>query len=172
MSISDFLPELPATIARTTLEQLRSALPLPIPDTPENRASRDQAAFGAVAALRPANAADAVLAIMIVAAQAHASECLRRADELRHDPRMVGRLRTLANRMMREALSSLDLLRECQRRAPRPAAGRPPAPPLPGAPQCEVSRPAPQAADDAAQKRAARIRALDLRVIETPPTRH
>ena len=60
MSVADFLPYLAAGIARTMLEQLRTALPLPIPDTPENRDIRDQAAFAAVKALNPTNAADAM----------------------------------------------------------------------------------------------------------------
>ena len=57
MSVADFLPHLPAWIACATLEQLRAVLPLPIPNTPENRDIRDQEAFAAVKALNPTNAA-------------------------------------------------------------------------------------------------------------------
>src|SRR5271165_4822292 len=102
MRISDYLPSLPAAIASTMLEDLGSALPPPIPDTPENRAIRDHAAFAAIAALRPDNAADAMLATMIVAGQAHASECMRMAGVTRQDFRRADQYRTLAKRMMRE----------------------------------------------------------------------
>ncbi|HME21605.1 MAG TPA: hypothetical protein VKI44_09720 [Acetobacteraceae bacterium] len=180
MRSTHYLPRLPATVAGVLLERLRSALPAPIPDTPENRATRDHDAFAAVAALRPANAADALFATMIVAEQAHASECLRMAGLMRQDSGMADRYRTLGNRMMRESLSSLDLLRTCQAGAAGQAASPPPAASPPAGPlrdvslptQGEAPRPAAQPATDARQQRAARIRALDLRVIETPPTRH
>jgi len=180
MRSTEYLPGLPATIASTLLEQLRSALPAPIPDTPGNRATRDHDAFAAVAALRPDNAADALVATMIVAQQAHASECLRMAGLMGQDPGMADRYRTLGNRMMRDSLSSLDLLRKCQGGAARQAVNPPPTAFRPAGPPRDVSlptqreapRPAAQPAADARQQRAARIRALDLRVIETPPTRH
>jgi hypothetical protein len=166
MRIADYLPGLPATIATTMLEELRAALPLPVPDTPENRAARDHAALIAVAVLHPTNAADLILARSIVAMHAHAADCLRQADTLRHDPRMADRLRTLGNRMTRESLATTALLRTCQADAAKRAARQPPSPPP------RILAPLPRDAADAREQRAARIRALDLRLIETPPTMH
>jgi hypothetical protein len=154
MSVADFLPYLAAGIARTMLEQLRTALPLPIPDTPENRDIRDQAAFAAVKALNPTNAADAMLAKSIVAFEAAANDTRRMADETHHDAALAARLRRLAEQLMRQAQSGRNLLRKCQAQPPVP--------------------PCPRALPDvrAEQARVARLRALDLRSMETSPTIH
>src|SRR6185437_5396261 len=54
---------------------LNTSLPPPIPNTPEVRAERNSAAVAQIAALCPANPAEALLAAQFVAANAQAMEC-------------------------------------------------------------------------------------------------
>lgn len=154
MPASDLLPAFPAFIANRMLDDLRAILPRPIPDTPENRDIRDRAALAAVKALSPTNAADAMHATLIVAFEAAAKDSQRMADGMGHDVPMAARLRRLADQLMRQAQSSRKLLRKWQAGAaahPRPRF-------------CPAAR--------AEQERIARLRASDLRLIETSPTLH
>lgn len=154
MQVADFLPNIPASVAAALLAQLRAALPRPVPDTPQNREIRDRAAFAAVKALNPTDVAGAMLATMIVAMEAGAQDSFRMADEMQ-DFAGAMRMRKLGDRMMREAQRSRNFLRQCQARRPRP-----PEPALPGP------------GNRGNEERAVRPPALDLRLIETPPTIH
>lgn len=157
MHTTDVLPKLAPAIAEEILERLRAALPLPTPNTPATRAARDESAFFAISGLCPTDAAQASLAALIVAMQAHYLECLRQADLMRQDFKMADRFRAVGQQMMREVRGGLRLLRECQASANK-AAAKP--------------RPAMPCTADARRERRSRIRALNLRLIETPPTRH
>ena len=144
MSIDQRLPNLPAGIASHTLETFRDALPPPVPDTPENRAARDELAVAAFVALRPSDAFEAMLAVQIVLQEAHAADCLRLAAQHGADPAIARRNRALAGTMMKLARSELRTLRS--RQAARPAAE-----------ETDRRRKAP---------------ALDLRTVEISPTMH
>jgi hypothetical protein len=80
MSVTYSLPNLSPDMSRDILDTLIATLPHPDINTPENYAARDEAAIAAVAALAPANIIEAHMAIMIVAADASARDCLRLAD--------------------------------------------------------------------------------------------
>src|SRR5271157_2277491 len=114
MHITETLPHLPPAVARQTFHALISALPPPITDSPEDRAARDGEAIAAVAALHPADAFEARLAARIVAADAHAMECLRLAAQPGQDPLEARRCRAQANSMMRQSQSALHSLRTGQ----------------------------------------------------------
>ena len=79
MHITETLPQLPTAIARETLGTLIAALPPPLADTPRDLAARDAAAIATVAALRPTDTAQALLAAQIVGAHFHAMDRRRTA---------------------------------------------------------------------------------------------
>jgi hypothetical protein len=121
--------------------------------------------------MKPMDAAQAMLAVQAVLHDAHAMECLRVSSEPGMDVRAILRHRAQATKLMRGADQSRRTLLDIQAMRPIPQPARQPA-----APQ-EAPRPA--AANlvtdreaEARRQRAARIRALDLRVIEIPPTIH
>jgi len=66
MQIADAIPNLPADIVRHALGTLIGLLPRPTADTPENRAACEATAVAAVAALRPTDAFQLLLAVQIV----------------------------------------------------------------------------------------------------------
>ena len=117
MSITESLPNLPPSVARHTLYVLTEALPPPITDIREERAARDEAAIAAVAELHPGNAIEARLAARVVAADAHAMDCLRLAGQSERLPEDGRRCRSQAATMMRAAQSGLHALRSCRPRA-------------------------------------------------------
>ncbi len=93
MPVDQLFPDLPAALVREVFADLCASLPLPLDDTPEARASRDDVAIAAVAALHPADAFDAKLASRIVAMDAHAADCLHSAASFAAaDPAEVRRL--------------------------------------------------------------------------------
>jgi hypothetical protein len=179
MSITNLLPHLPPFIAQHSLDDLRKALPLPIPDTPETREARDRAAFAAVAALRPADAADAMMAVSIVLAQAHAADSMRLAHETR-DPRQAERWRALSRQSMNNVRAGLRLLEKIQASRRKQAVQRQAQAPRPDTALCHAplpenpprQPPPARPGDTARAERESRLRALDLRTIETPSTRH
>ena len=156
--IAKRLPHLPECVLNVTVATFRDTLPNPIPDTPENRAARDNAAIEAFIALNPANAADAMLAQHVVVAEITAAWCEQRVmlPDITPD---------LARRFTRQAESMLKYARTSRRMMFK---SKPPPPPLrPAAPNTQDKR-----AAAANTERAARIRALDLRLIKTPTTMH
>jgi hypothetical protein len=87
------IPNIPDTIAREIYAELCRSLPPPPDDTPERRAFREQHAMTAVAHLLPENAAEATLAVNIVAAQFHARDALQAASGIGIDPDELRRWR-------------------------------------------------------------------------------
>jgi hypothetical protein len=182
MNITDLLPNLSAAVARHLFDTVRGSLPRPILDTPENRAARDKAAIAAIVGLQPGDAFEAMRATLIVVADAHAADCLRRADQPGTDAKTAHRSRTLAGALARQVRDALRTYQSHQASRRRSEAGKQPAvaaglsdqPHVVSLP-ASLETPRPVVTDlaaEASRQRAARIRALDLRVIETPATRH
>ncbi len=96
------------------IHKLRAALPSPPTDSPEDRARRDRAAIAKIAALCPANAAEADIAALYVAASEQWKECLRLAQQPERSFHGALKYRTQANSMMRQAQSALRLLLRMQ----------------------------------------------------------
>jgi hypothetical protein len=71
------VPNISDLLAREIYADLCTLLPPPLDDTPEARARRDERAMTAVAHLLPENAAEAEVAVLVVAAQFRAREALR-----------------------------------------------------------------------------------------------
>src|SRR6185437_15995765 len=89
---------------------LDTSLPPPIPDTPEGRAGRNSAAVAQVAALCPANPAEAALAAQFVAANAQAMECLRLTHDLATPGTVTLKCNAQAASMMRQAQAAIRTL--------------------------------------------------------------
>jgi len=171
MLADELLPTLPVAVASHTLQSLIAGLPAPVPDTPERRSARNSFAIAVIADMKPVDAAEAALAVQSFLDGAHAMECFRLSDQPSLDLNAVLRYRACAIKLMRRADKARRTLLQVQALRPRLQAQVRPA-----APQ-EARRPA--AANlvtdreaEARRQRAARIRALDLRVIEIPPTIH
>ena len=75
MRMTDALSHLPAASVRHAEDTLLGLLPPPVPDTPEARAGCDAGAMAHAIALRPADAAELMMAVQIVGTHAHAMEC-------------------------------------------------------------------------------------------------
>jgi hypothetical protein len=108
------LPHLPAGIARHIVETLFSVLPHPASSPPQERAIREQGAINALVALRPMDAFEAHLALQVVAAEAHAGECLRLASQPGQSTQMILRCRATAASLMRQVLEGERLLKRQQ----------------------------------------------------------
>ena len=93
---------------------LSTSLPPPPGDSPEVLHLRNQAAIAQVAALCPANAAEAALAAQSVAANAQAMECLRLAHHPDTDLAMGLKCNNQATSMMRQSHSGLNALLRLQ----------------------------------------------------------
>ena len=115
---------------RQVAHYLLASLPPPPDDTPEWRALRDRAAEAALAALRPANEMEAMLAAQFIAASAQALDCLRLAHLPGTDTAVFLKCSAQAAGMMRQsqaALRTLERLRTEREwttavKAPPPAA--------------------------------------------------
>src|SRR5579883_2063866 len=99
---------------------LRDALPPPVTDSPEDHARRDNAIIAQVAALRPANADEVMLAAQCVAASAQALECLRLARLNRDDVAQVLKCTAQACSMMRQSRGALTHLHRLQAAREKP----------------------------------------------------
>jgi hypothetical protein len=115
MSVPETLSYLSPNVARHTLYVLTSLLPAPLTDLPEERAARDQAAIDAVAALKPADAFEAMLAARIVGANAHALDCLRGIGTLGQDSGAAEQCWSRAGLMTRLADAALRILERRQK---------------------------------------------------------
>src|SRR6185312_14648481 len=89
-------------------------LPPPPADSPEALVQRNHAAIARVAALVPANAAEADLAALFVIASEQCKDCLRLTELPATTPEMAAKCRAQGLSMMREAKSSLRLLLQLQ----------------------------------------------------------
>jgi hypothetical protein len=105
---------LPGDTYYQLVHSLCPALPPPVPDTPEARVHRDNAAIAQVASVLPASADDANLAALYVAAGAEALECLRRAREYPTDSSFALKWTTQSGSMMRQAKGYRSLLLRIQ----------------------------------------------------------
>jgi hypothetical protein len=104
----------PAANRREIFARLCSELPPSVADTPDLRAKRDEDAMDAVAALHPDDAFEALLAVRIVAMDAHAGDSLRSAGLAVNDPMEVRRCRAQAASMARQADAALRSLLRIQ----------------------------------------------------------
>jgi|KBSMisStaDraftv2_1062788.scaffolds.fasta_scaffold812008_2 hypothetical protein len=120
MQIADAIPNLPADIVRHALGTLIGLLPRPTADTPENRAGCEATAVAAVAALRPTDAFQLLLAVQIVGTYAHAMECLRLSAEPGRSVDLVARTRSWAASLIRVMHESLRDLGRAQAKARKP----------------------------------------------------
>ena len=106
--------QLPADAYYHLVRTLCLALPPPLTDNPDDLARRNHAAIARVAALVPANAAEADLAAMFVAASEQWKDCLRLAQLPEATPQWAAKCRAQAIGMMRQAQSALRLLLKLQ----------------------------------------------------------
>ncbi len=111
---SNFADQLQADVYYQLIHMLLLTLPPPLTDSPEDLAQRDHAVIARIAALHPANAAEADLAVLHVAASEQWKEWLRLAQQ--PEMSLLGTLkcRAQANSMMRQAQSALRLLLRMQ----------------------------------------------------------
>ncbi len=93
---------------------LRLTLPRPLTDRPEDLLRRDHAAIARIAALVPANAAEADLAAQFVAASEQWKDCLRLAQAPETTPEWAAKCRAQAIGMMRQSNNALRLLLRLQ----------------------------------------------------------
>jgi hypothetical protein len=106
--------KLPADAYWHLIRTLRLTLPPPLGDDPEDLLRRDHAAIARIAALVPANAAEADLAAQFVAASEQWKDCLRLAQAPDITPEWAAKCRVQALGMMRQANSALRLLLRMQ----------------------------------------------------------
>ena len=108
----NFASQLPADAYCHLVHTLRLSLPPPLTDSPEDLARRDYAAIARIAALQPANAAEADIAALYVAASEQWKGCLRLAEQ--SEAYWAMKCRAQANAMMRQSQSALRLLLRMQ----------------------------------------------------------
>ena len=106
--------QLPADAYYHLVRTLCLTLPPPLTDSPDALAQRNHAAITRIAALIPANPAEADLAAMFVAASEQSKDCLRLAQLSETTPERALKCRAQALSMMREAKSALRLLLRLQ----------------------------------------------------------
>jgi hypothetical protein len=111
---TDFASQLPADTYHQLIRTLRQTLPPPLGDSTDDLARRDHAAIARIAALTPANAAEADLAALYVAASEQWKDCLRLAQQPDISACWAMKCRAQANSMMRQAQSGLRLLLRMQ----------------------------------------------------------
>ena len=98
-------PQLQRQIYLQLVRELLEMMPAPPNPGPDQRTAlerRIKTATALVAAMLPATAEEADLAVRVVAAGAHASDCLREAVRQAADPAMAMKLRAQAASMGRE----------------------------------------------------------------------
>jgi len=106
--------QLPAGAYYYLMHTLRGTLPRLLTNTPENRARRDESAVARVAALCPANIAEAEVAALHVANAEHAKACLFDARQPGIQLLGVLKCRAQAASMSRQSDSSLRMLLRMQ----------------------------------------------------------
>ena len=113
-------PTLPKRLSSFIFAQLCAELPKPPDEYADTRNTRDMAAMAAVAALGPIDMTEAMLAVRVVATDAHARDSLRLATLNHADLPMVLRCRSQAASMMRQSQQAHRALERLQ--ATRPIA--------------------------------------------------
>ena len=109
---------LPPNLAREVFAHLCDCLPPPRDDTPEARDARDMIAMTEVVGYDPIDMIEAMLAVRIVASEAHARDALRLVAADRNDFRHVRSCRAQAAMMMRTADKARVELRACRKERP------------------------------------------------------
>jgi hypothetical protein len=107
-------PTLPPRLSREIFAALRQALPNPTEDTEDAQDARDIIAMAAIAALDPIDVAEAMLAVQVVATEAHARDALRLASLPGVDLACILRCRAQAASMMRQMHQALRALHRMQ----------------------------------------------------------
>jgi hypothetical protein len=110
----DLAHRLPADAYYHLVRTLLLTLPPPPTDAPEDMIRRNHAAIARIAALVPANAAEADVAAQYVAASEQWKDCLRLAQLPDTKPDWAAKCRAQASSMMRQANSALRLLLRLQ----------------------------------------------------------
>src|SRR5271163_2842320 len=106
--------QLPADTYYYLIHSLCLTLPSPPTHSPEDLARRNDSAIARIAALCPANAAEADIAALYVAASEQWKECLRLAQQPEMSLLGTMKCRAQANSMMRQAQGALRLLLRMQ----------------------------------------------------------
>ncbi len=106
--------QLPKDVYHHLIHALCGALPLPIPNTPENLIRRDNAAIARIAAMLPANPDEANLATQYISAQDQSLESMRLARRPGLDDKSIRQYIAEANSMMRQANATRRLLMRLQ----------------------------------------------------------
>ncbi len=106
--------QLPAEVYYQLIHSLCLTLPPPLTDSPEDLARRDHSAIARIGALAPANAAEADVAALYVAASEQWKKLLRLAEEADTTSYWAQKCRAQANSMMRQSQSALRLLLRMQ----------------------------------------------------------
>ncbi len=110
----DLTLQLPRDVYYQLIQTLRASLPPPVTDTSEDRARCDNAAMAHVASMLPANADEANLAALSVAASAQALDSLRLARTFPAESAPALKCTAQANSMMRQARAFRSLLLRVQ----------------------------------------------------------
>ena len=108
------IPFFPPSLGNEIFAELCRSLPPPVEPTQAALDARDTIALTHLIALRPADTEEAMLAVRIVAAEAHARDALRLAGTAGDDTRLLMRCRNQAAAMMRTADRARKELRQCQ----------------------------------------------------------
>src|SRR6202521_176796 len=95
--------QLPADAYYHLIRTLCLTLPPPLSDRPDDLARRNHAAITRIAALVPANASEADLAALFVAASEQWKDCLRLAQLPETTPQIAAKCRAQSLGMMRQA---------------------------------------------------------------------
>ena len=109
-----FAAQLPPGTYCELVHTLCLTLPPPLTDSPEDLARRDHSAISRIAALHPANAAEADIAALYVAASEQWKQCLHFARQSDPTSYWAQKCRAQANSMMRQSQSALRLLLRMQ----------------------------------------------------------
>jgi hypothetical protein len=110
----DLTLQLPRDMYYQVIHTLRGAMPPPVTRSPEDLVRRDNAVIAQVACLLPANADEANIAALYVAASAQALDCLRLAREFPAGEALILKCSAQAASMMRESRAARSLLMRVQ----------------------------------------------------------
>jgi hypothetical protein len=108
------IPNVPDSLAREIYAALLRSLPPPHDGTQEARDARDARAMAAVAALIPENAAEAELAVDVVATDFHAKHALAAASHPNLPIEALKNCRAMVASMLRQSQATIRTLRQLQ----------------------------------------------------------
>ena len=109
---------LPKSVSGEIFAALRATLPPPFEDADDGYDTRGTIAMTLIADLDPTDAFEALLALHVVAAAAHARDCLRLAAQHSADAGLVIGSHARASALSRGMYRAMDGLRERQARRP------------------------------------------------------